>query len=82
MVWACSPLGLWLSKTKQQDTQSGASDTRLPPFPGLRHSLPCHLSGLIPPTLLTILISSGLGWHNGSALHVDLPVLAMSPVRV
>ncbi|SGA34081.1 Uncharacterised protein [Chlamydia abortus] len=25
MVWACSPLGLWLSKTKQEDTQSVTS---------------------------------------------------------
>ena len=80
MVWACSPLGLWPSKI--EDTQSLASQLSLPPWAGSRPSLPCHLSGLIPPTLLTILISSGLGWHNGSALHVDLPVLARSPVRV
>ena len=82
MVWACSPLGLWLSKTKKEDTQSVPRQTPLPPWPGPRPSLPCHVSGLLPLTLLTILLSSGLCWHNGSALHVDLPVLVMTPVRV
>ena len=70
MVWACSPLGLWLSKTKQVDTQSAASQLSLTPLPGPRPSLPCHVSGLLPLTLLTILLSSGLCWHKVSELHV------------
>ena len=64
MVWACSPLGLWLSKTKQQDTQSAASQLSLTPWPGPRPSLPCHVSGLLPLTLLTILFF--LAWARSS----------------
>ena len=65
MVWACSPLGLWLSKTKKEDTQSVARQTPLPPWPGPRPSLPCQLSALIPLTLLIILLYSGLCGHRG-----------------
>ena len=64
MVWACSPLGLWLSKTKQQDTQCAASQLCLTPWPGPRPSLPCHVSGLLPLTLLTILFF--LAWARSS----------------
>ena len=69
MVWACSPLGLWPSKT--EDTQSLASQLSLPPWAGPRPShFPCHLSALLPLNLLTILLSSGLCRQMGSALHV------------
>ena len=70
MVWACSPLGLWRSKTKQEDTQPVASQISLRPWPGPSPSLPCHLSVLLPLTLLTIQLYSGLGWHKASALHI------------
>ena len=70
MVWACSPLGLWLSKTKQVDTQSAASQLSLTPWPGLRLSLPCHLSWPLTSDSAHHPVFSGLGSQQREALFI------------
>jgi len=82
MFRGCSPLGLRPSKTKEEDTQSVASQPPLSPRPGPSPSLPrplcCPLTSASTyhPTLLWSELSEGY------SSFYDLHMMAMTPMPV